>query len=125
MKLNPLKFRLQRYSARNSQQTSRIKQTCIKINDYLTKHSYHIMGYQHSANLSKLPGNRPSATILFKVKLLLCKASGDLDNAIFLRILLLFGLFLLIQPRNSLVKLVLERPDGAAMDSLGKILSFL
>lgn len=92
MKLNPpLKFRLQTYSARNSQQTGRIKQTCIKINEYLRKHSYHIMGYQCTANLSKLPGNRPSA-ILFKAKFLLCKASGDLDNPILLRILLLFGL---------------------------------
>lgn len=59
MKLNPpLKFRLQTYSARNSQQTGWIKQTCIKINDYLTKHSYGIIVHQCSANLSKLPGNR-------------------------------------------------------------------
>ena len=53
MRLNPpLKFRLQTYSARNSQQTGRIKQTCIKINEYLTKHSHHKTGYQGSANLS-------------------------------------------------------------------------
>lgn len=114
MKLNlPLKFTFQTYSTRNSQQTGRIKQTCIKIMEHLTKHSYCVMGYQCTANhpncqqIDHKPSYLKWNSFLIKHQVTwttlnysgfyFCLASPSFYSTL-----------------NSLVKLALERSEGAA-----------